>query len=888
MGKTLGLVGAALLPPGLAFTFLQNWAKTHPMQAVAALIAYEAVVGFVAFFWKIAGGAADELGQRWKVSLADSTDKALRRRFSRFDKQYRDAVLGSLRFIDLKGLATVGFYTPQLDEVFVDVSLVYSAPTQVPEGVLGQKSPDRQNRHFIGDLLGQPHPAVLAVVGAPGSGKTTLLRHTARAICRSRRGRRTVPVLLYLRDHVAAIAANPEVSLAELVASSLGKHGPVAPAGWFERKLRDGRCAVLLDGLDEVADQSSRRGVADWVERQLKRYPANDYVITSRPHGYRTARVDGATVVQVRSFTDEQVTRFVHGWYLAIEQRSTGVSDADVKIRAANEADDLLERLNHSPALYELTVNPLLLTMIATVHKFRGALPGGRVDLYREICEVLLWRRQEAKNLESPLTSDQKTALLSGLAFTMMRRHLRDLPRDEVITEIRPMLRRMAKAVDEQDFLADMGSNGLLIERESGLYSFAHLTFQEYLAAAHIREKRLADVLIGAVDDVWWREVTLLYVARGDADAIVQACLETNAVNSLSLAFECAELSSEVDPELWRELDARLAVGPRVDPALVIGVMLSRHLSKLVRTGEGTRICAHPIKTNPYGHFTLQTGGPVPDAPALGSAPHHEPVGGVRADDARRFVKWVNELTDNQPGFRLPSRAEVESSPLRRTITDHSIWLKDGDLWIPPGPHPHAVNTATLSNRLYHDLLHDPDLLFSAKGLPGADAAQPEQLTVAPGSPFQLDDLEGIVGRAAARAMIRTTKITAAPKGNFLGFERLLVNEVISHRNTYIAPPGRLVALLREASNTELTRWGDRQLDGLVAAGTLVFERQIPLTQELAAHLRLMAMRLAVEADSVVPDTGEVFRHIAAGVTLLQLRAEGKAPAPETIVLATD
>ena len=35
-----------------------------------------------------------------------------------------------------------------------------------------------------------------------------------------------------------------------------------------------------------------------------------------------------------------------------------------------------MRRLKQAPALYDLTVNPLLLTMIANVHRYRGTLPG--------------------------------------------------------------------------------------------------------------------------------------------------------------------------------------------------------------------------------------------------------------------------------------------------------------------------------------------------------------------------------------------------------------------------------------------------------------------------------------------------------------------------------
>ena len=53
--------------------------------------------------------------------------------------------------------------------------------------------------------------------------------------------------------------------------------------------------------------------------------------------------------------------------------------------------------------------------MIANVHRYRGALPGSRADLYAEICQVMLWRRQEAKNLPAGLAGDKKEALLRGL-----------------------------------------------------------------------------------------------------------------------------------------------------------------------------------------------------------------------------------------------------------------------------------------------------------------------------------------------------------------------------------------------------------------------------------------------------------------------------------------
>ena len=659
---------ALAAPPAAVVGLWWDAVMTHPVLTMVLLGFYESVVAMLLF----AGKILEELRKRWQERIVNRVDRGLEQLVAQFDKRYREFVLGSLRFIDLKGLATVGFYTPELDEVFIDVSLAPQEPNQASGGLLAHLPAEVTERHSLRDFLDRAEPVVLAVIGVPGSGKTTLLRHTAQQVCRDHRAQqRAVPILLYLRDHVSAITSAPDVALPELVRATLGRYGTDEPEGWFERQLNDGACLVLLDGLDEVARPEDRRGVADWVERQIRQYPKNDYVITSRPQGYRTARIDGAAVLQVRSFTDEQVNRFLKGWYLAVERHSTGVTDDDVRRRAEEAADDLLQRLNDVPALYELTVNPLLLTMIATVHRYRGALPGSRVDLYGEICQVMLWRRQEAKKLPITPEGDKKETLLRRLAFAMMQRQLRDLPRADVLAEIRPALRRMSRELTAEEFLADIASNGLLVERESSVYSFAHLTFQEYLAASHIRDKGLVNVLVDAIDDVWWRETTLLYTARSDADPVVRACLAATSVTALSLAFDCAEQGSELAPELRDHLDGLLAAAfaTGTDPErcrLMTGVLLTRHLRQLIRTENGGRVCARPITTGLYKLYQQDTQCPAPDRPAPSESGTDEPITGVRGNDAAAFVHWANGIANNDTVYRMPTLAEIKDSALHR------------------------------------------------------------------------------------------------------------------------------------------------------------------------------------------------------------------------------
>jgi predicted NACHT family NTPase len=414
-----------------------------------------------------------ELWRRWREKITNRLERAIDAKISRYHRRYREYILASLRFINSKGLATVGPNTPELDAVFVDVSLDYRAPHQVPETLLADVPAEGMQRHSITDFLDRPEPMVLAVIGGPGSGKTTLLRHTARVVCQEHRARRRpIPILLYLRDHIAEIASSPLVSLPFLVRETLGLRGGNEPETWFDQRLEGGDCVVMLDGLDEVAKYEERRAVADWVERQVSQHPRNDFVITSRPRGYRDTGNDGAIVLQVQGFTPDQVSQFVRNWYTAVDQHSAAERSETSEGGAADDAEDLLDRLSNAPALSALTVNPLLLTMIANVHRYRGALPGSRADLYSEICQVMLWRRQESKRLPSNMNGDRKETLLRALAYNMMADEVQDLAREDVLQQLKRGLNRISTSTTAEGLLDDVSSNGLLVEREADLGRF--------------------------------------------------------------------------------------------------------------------------------------------------------------------------------------------------------------------------------------------------------------------------------------------------------------------------------------------------------------------------------------------------------------------------------
>ncbi len=91
------------------------------------------------------------------------------------------------------------------------------------------------------------------------------------------------------------------------------------PTGFFEHWLERGKALILLDGLDEVVDETQRckRKVADQIETFLYRYQSNPAVITSRPAGYRWDffNLDEFPHYTLESFDDKQVAMFIDHWY---------------------------------------------------------------------------------------------------------------------------------------------------------------------------------------------------------------------------------------------------------------------------------------------------------------------------------------------------------------------------------------------------------------------------------------------------------------------------------------------------------------------------------------------------------------------------------------------
>src|SRR6185437_1787930 len=436
----------------------------------------------------------------------------------------------------------------------------------------------------------------------------------------------------------------------------------------------------------------------------------------SRPLGYRDYSFRDAIVLQVREFTPTQIKDFVERWYRSAERNPLAEAGGRISGKTSAEAKRLLERID-TTALAQLAANPLLLTMICRVNRHRGELPTTRPELYQEFCDVLLenWPRGKRLPDRLRLPPGAKASVLRELAFTMMESRAEKPSAKEMAKMIRVPLRRINTRIDPEDFLANIRGTGLLTESEHGDYDFVHQTFREYLAATAIVESGKLRMLLENVADPRWRETSLFYAAIAGADRIVEACLKSDKLPALALAFDCADADRNLDNGLRSQLKVLLAeaTDPKVSAErrrLAAAVTATRELRPVIRLTSNVLMCDAPVSRELFEIFVSQSRAEFPSRDPMGDvdAATRSAAVGVKGPEVLGFLSWLKGLFGDLTLFRLPVRAEAEDP--RFVAKNHYVWLASPDepqgldIWVPPGAeHPYVVSDRQLRERAEAD-----------------------------------------------------------------------------------------------------------------------------------------------------------------------------------------
>jgi hypothetical protein len=272
-----------------------------------------------------------------------------------------------------------------------------------------------------------------------------------------------------------------------------------SPRRWLHNCLRQSRCMVLFDGLDEVPKRHRQR-IIDEINTFASNYPGNLYIVTTRPeaHPLQHFTSRGFVVADINPLSQVGRSVFIERWYAAIS-RELNIHGKDTSSIPKMIAD-LERQLEGNYRVASLASNPLLCAMICALNRdLNSRLPPDHITLCGELCRTLI-RRDELTGLDETfsknampqipnywlLTDRHRMAFVETVANHMVKNELFAVPREEAIAKMTEALATFAlnPSPRPEDVLdAMVERSGLFKELEHQCYGFLHNTLKEFLAA---------------------------------------------------------------------------------------------------------------------------------------------------------------------------------------------------------------------------------------------------------------------------------------------------------------------------------------------------------------------------------------------------------------------
>jgi hypothetical protein len=383
----------------------------------------------------------------------------------------------------------------------------------------------------------------LNVLGPPGSGKSTFLKSLGMEAFKLNNIDSSnefyepscIPVFIELKRF-----RNENVDLKKAIQNEFEVAGFPETSLFLDRALKDGMLLILLDGLDEVP-KNLILPVIEHIRDFSDKYKGNRFITSCRTAFYKNFLVNFVDV-EIASFDDSQIKTFIHNWFSA---------EKDLINDTPSKFEELLFQDKNIASL-ELARTPLLLTFLCLTFDESQRFPQNRSSLYRKALMILIekWaaeKRIHQEDIYHDFSSELEIEMLAEIAAKFYIKDSIVFYENDLKNEMKLFMQNtfgVANVPISKVLEAIEVQQGILVQRASEIYSFSHLTIQEFLTAHFYNTPQKTPLLVKSkLLDPKWREVFLLLSGMCSTDdllALIKIYLDEIVSNNehLQLAFK--------------------------------------------------------------------------------------------------------------------------------------------------------------------------------------------------------------------------------------------------------------------------------------------------------------------------------------------------------------